>query len=448
MKTRLRVLLAMTQLPILGLLLIVLPMALFSQSRLYEMEQGLIAGEITPQAYVDKQRADFERAILGFLLMLPLSLALPLWAMRRVAGRVDRQIAFCEAVVHEGELPELEDSTGPGRFATMERSLVAMSEAIRGRDRAQRGHTRLARAMAMTDDEAEALELTGLALRRFVPDFDAELLLADSSMARLTRALEHGEAPGCSVSTPGKCHAVRRAAAQVFDDAQELDACPKLRARGALSAACLPVSVMGRTVGVLHLTHGAGSPPDRDTVDQLTFLADQLGTRLGMLRALSTTQLQADTDPLTGLLNRRSFEERAQRYLSREACVLVMADLDHFKRLNDTHGHASGDLALRSFARLARELLAPKGLVCRFGGEEFVFLLPGDERQARERLELLRAEMPAAIERSGAPVFTASFGLAASGPGAELFSLLEQADEALYRAKEAGRDRIEGRLAA
>lgn len=201
---------------------------------------------------------------------------------------------------------------------------------------------------------------------------------------------------------------------------------------------------MGRAVGVLHVAGPVGEAPTTEVVTQLTFLADQLGTRMGMLQALTTSQLQADTDPLTGLLNRRSFEERAARYLQREDCTVVMADLDHFKLLNDTYGHSAGDKALRVFSRLARDLLGPHGLVGRYGGEEFILLFPADADQVRTWLEGLRAAMPGAIEAAAAPVFTASFGMADGHIGSDLDSLVRVADEALYRAKEAGRDRIEG----
>ena len=120
-----------------------------------------------------------------------------------------------------------------------------------------------------------------------------------------------------------------------------------------------------------------------------------------------------------------------------------MADLDHFKKLNDTFGHAAGDRALRVFARLTHEMLSDDGLVCRFGGEEFVFLLPGQADAARARLDALRAALPAAIERAQAPSYTASFGVVAARLGDEMPALIRVADQALYDAKEGGRDRVQ-----
>ena len=147
---------------------------------------------------------------------------------------------------------------------------------------------------------------------------------------------------------------------QVFPDSEDLDACPMLRGRerGRCSGVCVPVSIMGRTVGVVHATGPVGEPLDDDAVAALQTLANQAGNRVGMLRVMAETQLQASTDGLTGLVNRRSLENR-MRQLRAEGTdfAVVMADLDHFKMLNDTHGHEAGDRALRIFSETLRHEL-------------------------------------------------------------------------------------------
>ena len=447
----LRHLLGLTHLPMALFLAGIVPVSIVVFAGLESQKVALLAGSTSVPDHIAAAQLVWAVCLAGFLAACLAGTALTLWCHRRIQQRIGRQLAFCDALLEGRELPELSPRDRRGTFSRMDLRLVQMAavldqrnEALRRDAAAERSHTRLARAMAMTDSEDEAFDLTRLALQRLVPEAGAEVLLADSSMARMSRVLEHGCAPGCEVLSPSKCHAVRRGSPQVFSDSQELDACPRLRARGELGAACVPISVMGRSVGVLHVTTDKGRAPTDDTVARLTFLADQLGTRMGMLRALATTQLQADTDALTGLLNRRSFEGRARRYLEQEACTIVMADLDHFKRLNDTFGHHEGDKALRVFARLAREMLGPHGLVGRHGGEEFVFLFPEEPGRVRGRLEALRMAMPSAIEAAGAQVFTASFGMALGQAGRELAGLVTEADAALYRAKEAGRDRVEG----
>src|SRR5207248_4830344 len=136
-----------------------------------------------------------------------------------------------------------------------------------------------------------------------------ELLLSDSSRANLERAAASPTvgAPGCPVSSPYSCVAVRRGQPVEFDSSEALNACPKLRNRpsGPCSAACVPVSFMGRALGVLHATGPEGQPLDSQQVAQLTTLATQAGARIGTVRAFERTQLQASTDSLTGLVNRR-----------------------------------------------------------------------------------------------------------------------------------------------
>ena len=158
------------------------------------------------------------------------------------------------------------------------------------------------------------------------------------------------------------------------------------------------------------------------------------------------------TDMLTGALNRRAFFEHgeavralAERHDRR--VPLAMLDLDHFKLLNDTHGHAAGDLALQSFAMICRDSLRPYDLFARIGGEEFaVILVDSEPAQAWDILERLRQAVEAVeLEVDGATIrFTVSLGLTVLEPGGSLDSALSRADRALYRAKREGRNRISG----
>jgi len=310
--------------------------------------------------------------------------------------------------------------------------------------------TRLGRSLEIADDEEAAHETIRRALGIVVPAHPVELLLADNSHARLERVVESdpdgGDGPGCPVSSPNRCIAVRRAQTQRFGDSEALDACPMLRGRpqGRCSAVCVPVSIAGHSVGVLHTTASVEDPLDDDAVEELRILSDQTGHRFGMLRIMAETQLQATTDGLTGLMNRRSLENRARGlWASSTPHAVVMADLDHFKLLNDTYGHEAGDRALRVFAQTVRAHLRSSDLGCRYGGEEFLLVFPdADTFEAMAIVERIRDALRAAADRGGAPAVSSSFGIAHSDDADDFDEVVQRADQALFNAKRAGRDRI------
>ncbi|MBX3602770.1 MAG: diguanylate cyclase [Rubrivivax sp.] len=156
---------------------------------------------------------------------------------------------------------------------------------------------------------------------------------------------------------------------------------------------------------------------------------------------------QALSDPLTGLGNRRALQERfaeeaAHAAANGQPLTLVLADLDHFKRINDTHGHAAGDAVLRDVGRLLRQGLRASDAVFRLGGEEFALLLPGaDAGQAARRVQAVREALAGAAPARLAHAVTFSAGIAQLTAGGTLEPLMARADRALYEAKAGGRDR-------
>lgn len=159
----------------------------------------------------------------------------------------------------------------------------------------------------------------------------------------------------------------------------------------------------------------------------------------------------ATVDSLTGLVNRRAFFERTEeaRALSarlRKPVALMMLDIDHFKRLNDRFGHATGDEALCVFAQTVRSVLREHDIVGRLGGEEFALAMPGTDLagalQAAERVRMAVAEAPVLTD-GNQYTMTVSVGVVLVGPGEPINSALARADNALYAAKTAGRNRVE-----
>lgn len=159
----------------------------------------------------------------------------------------------------------------------------------------------------------------------------------------------------------------------------------------------------------------------------------------------------AETDPLTALLNRRSFTERAQTMMrdglaEGTAVSLLIIDLDHFKRINDTHGHPAGDAVIRAFADLLLGVFGARdALVGRFGGEEFAILMRGDQQEAERaaaRVQQALASRTLPVSETLGLAITASCGIASRHEGETLGALTNRADHALYRAKSEGRNRI------
>ena len=301
----------------------------------------------------------------------------------------------------------------------------------------------------MSDAESEVLRVVERAFATTVPDAPIEFLLADNSQAHLRRMAFYsptGNPPGCTVDSPSGCPAARRGQTQRFSDSRALDVCNKLRndPNDPYCAVCVPVSVMGRTVGVLHAVSPVDVPLPESRVSDLETLAKLTGARIGLLRVMSETQLQATTDNLTGLWNRRSFEE--QLNASRDHCssvALAMADLDRFKSLNDTYGHATGDRALRLFAQTLTSAVRGGDLVCRYGGEEFVIaFLNCTAPNAYRAVQAFRSRLEAALTTAGLPNFTASFGLIDMVPSEDLDREVARVDSALFAAKRGGRDQI------
>jgi diguanylate cyclase (GGDEF)-like protein len=306
--------------------------------------------------------------------------------------------------------------------------------------------TRLQRGLEMAPNEEAAFDVVNQALVMVGGDSFVEVLAADSSHAHYKRATAtiDDENRRCAVGGPHDCPAASSGQSRVFNDSTALDACPFLRSHDPAWAMCVPISMAGRTTGVVHAEAPAETPPPTAILPELELVARKAGDRIGALRILARTESQAQLDPLTGLANRRNLERRLHEVLGDGSpYVVAFIDLDHFKALNDRFGHETGDRALRVFTETLRESVRAEDLTCRYGGEEFVVLLPGIQtHEAIEVMERVREELARATSRGDVPTFTASFGIAHMSDADDFDDLLERADRALFAAKDAGRDCI------
>jgi diguanylate cyclase (GGDEF)-like protein len=256
---------------------------------------------------------------------------------------------------------------------------------------------------------------------------------------------------------PTDCWALQRGRVHVIDGSASELRCPHVEEATPEGAICAPLAAEGESLGVIHLQLRQVVPTwERatllaDRTRLIRALAEQLELALANFRLRETLREQSARDLLTGLFNRRYMEESLDRELRRAgregySLGLLMMDLDHFKDLNDNFGHAAGDLMLRSVGDFLGSSVRGEDVACRFGGEEFVVILPrASLENTRRRAEALREGMKSLqLEPSGPrPSMTISIGVACSPDHAETREqLVHAADVALYRAKAGGRDRV------
>jgi diguanylate cyclase (GGDEF)-like protein len=247
------------------------------------------------------------------------------------------------------------------------------------------------------------------------------------------------------------CWAMRRGRAHRSGPGLTTPRCDHL-AEAAGQVRCIPLTNHGETMGILVLEADDAAHADHQWVRLSSAAAEQLASALGSIALRETLRAQSIRDELTGLFNRRFFEEALERETRRALRLdrplsLLLFDIDHFKRFNDTWGHEAGDAVLREVGTLVRTMFRTEDVGCRYGGEEFVLILSDTDleggrlraEELREAVQLLR------VRHNGQllDTITLSIGLSTTAEhGATGASLLAAADHALYGAKRAGRNRV------
>jgi diguanylate cyclase (GGDEF)-like protein/PAS domain S-box-containing protein len=216
---------------------------------------------------------------------------------------------------------------------------------------------------------------------------------------------------------------------------------------------CIPILAQGETLGIMHFQATDEEPElNPSELSFKTTFAAQVGLSIANIRLREALRTQSVRDPLTGLYNRRYLEEVLEREVRRAARAtqslgVLMIDLDHFKTFNDTYGHDAGDAVLRETGLSLSRGIRAEDFVCRFGGEEFVVILPTANMQAAcaraERLRLKIRELSVMHQGKSMGMLTVSIGVAVLPEhGVSPKELMAAADAALYEAKHRGRDQV------
>jgi diguanylate cyclase (GGDEF)-like protein len=340
-----------------------------------------------------------------------------------------------------------------GVFAAV--AFFAFDRRARAQHARDREHGHFADALQLARSETEAFGVVRRYLERLVPGGSATILNRNNSANRLesrspvedpimAAALEGAEPESCLAIRGGRVH-------QRCGPGDELIGCEICGAAGE-NVTCVPSLVGGEVIGSVLVSH-----PRKLAAADAGALSTSLAEAapiVANLRNLAIAELRAATDSLTGLPNNRAVHETlklmaAQAGRTAAPLAVVLFDLDHFKEVNDTHGHGKGDEVLAAVGDTVASTVRDSDFVGRYGGEEFLALFPATDRQgAIEGAERLRKAIAGIGVGGGSRKVTASFGVAVLPDDAgDAEQVLRSADRALYTAKREGRDRVEAAAA-
>jgi diguanylate cyclase (GGDEF)-like protein len=304
----------------------------------------------------------------------------------------------------------------------------------------------------------EAHGVMGQLCGRLFPDAAGAILVTPASRNGLWAVAAWGPplAGGQERFQLDDCWALRRGRVYRVDDVGASPVCPHLGEPIPPAFVCVPLAAQGETLGLFTLAALPGAVTEgglgEARVRLAVTVAEQFALALANLRLRETLRGQSIRDPLTGLFNRRYMEETLDRELSRaerdgRPLSVILLDIDRFKHFNDTFGHEAGDTILSSLGSLLRSASRAGDVACRYGGEEFVLILPAAsladaQRRAEEIREAIRG-LRVALGSRPLEAVHCSMGVAAFPEhGGVSGALLRAADAALYRAKREGRDQV------
>jgi diguanylate cyclase (GGDEF)-like protein len=380
-----------------------------------------------------------------------IGLGATVWLIRVVVVRVREYSRFATEVA-AGKLNSRTRPRGHDELTDLGWALnemVAQGESARGYEENQAEFTD---AILLTEAEDEAHELLKRHLERSIPANRIVMLNRNNSADRHEATTElvagSGFAEKLSSAQPRDCLAVRLARPHHEEPGDEPLISCGLCGGGDGMSSCWPLLVSGEVTGSVLIDHEQRLSDDhrmcvRDSVAQAAPV-------LANLRNLAIAELRAATDSLTGLPNARAVQDTLRRLVAQASRMVwplsaVLLDLDHFKEVNDTYGHGRGDEVLAAVGIALATIVRESDFVGRYGGEEFVMLLPDTGREAAVGVcERMRTAISEIGLLDGERIVSASFGVAVFPEDApDASRLIRNADRALYRAKANGRNRVE-----
>ena len=293
-------------------------------------------------------------------------------------------------------------------------------------------------------------------MREMMPDSRGELYIYSNSRDVLDGAVKWGDTDIHDHIKADACWALRRGRNYSLTEEKISFECPHVQEQESDCTGnyiCVPIVAHGDTVGLLHIQFGAyenTKPSVRHPHEFAAQCGELISLAIANVKLRDELHDQSTRDPLTGLYNRRHFLESMRNELKLQerrngSFGIISFDADKFKSFNDNHGHDAGDMVLRAISEAMNTVFSRDEVLCRYGGEEFIVLLPAATRQhTRLAAEALRAKVQeTSIPYAGRtlPTVTISCGIASyPDDGAQLQDILRNADDALYLAKDSGRN--------
>jgi diguanylate cyclase (GGDEF)-like protein/PAS domain S-box-containing protein len=362
-----------------------------------------------------------------------------------------------------GALTVFADITGPkmaeGKLREANEKLHASVLALERRNAEAALLSELYEALQACREAKEIYETAGTHAVKLFPGEAGVLYIFKESRNFLAAVSVWGFGePPEDVLVPDDCWALRTGKAHLGGGSAGGPVCPHVRStEGAAPHICVPLSARGEILGLLHIRFHGGSGPSDERMDPAGLgvaqgFAERVALALDNFRLGQKLRQQSIRDPLTGLFNRRYLEETLARELARAErngapLGVIMLDIDKFKAFNDTYGHEAGDEMLKAIGAFFPVHVRKEDVVCRYGGEEFLIILPGAslEVSAERAWKLCEGIRPLRVAYGRISLGPISFSLGVAAfprHGSTGMAVVQAADMAMLRAKKEGRNRV------